>query len=266
MVLAGGTVDNSSPLNPKKRFSNRVADYVRYRPSYPPEILPFMREIAGFHVSNVVADIGSGTGLLARIFLEHGNRVFGVEPNPEMREAGEAFLAAFPRFTSVSGSAEATTLADASVDLVTAGQAFHWFDADKSRAEFARILRPGGWVVLVWNTRLESGDAFMAGYEALLEQHALDYQQVRNRGSEEERALARFFAPAAIHRAAFDNRQIFDQAGLEGRLLSSSYAPLAGQPGHGEMMVELRRLFSEHQQRGQVTFRYHTQVYAGQIG
>src|SRR5215469_16795520 len=137
----------------KQRFSNRVTDYARYRPSYPPELLDLLRMECGLQHEQNIADIGSGTGLLTKLFLENGNRVFGVEPNGEMRSAGEEVLRGYPNFTSIDGSAEATTLADSSVDFISAGQAFHWFDVELARGEFRRILKPGGWVVIVWQDR-----------------------------------------------------------------------------------------------------------------
>src|SRR5712691_7831802 len=137
----------------KQRFSNRVADYVRYRPGYPPAVLDLLRTDCGLRPDHVVADIGSGTGILSKLFLENGNRVFGVEPNAEMRQAGEEYLASYDGFSSIEGSAESTTLADSSVDFITAAQAFHWFDPQAARREFARILKPGGWVVILWNDR-----------------------------------------------------------------------------------------------------------------
>ena len=150
-------------LRPTERFSDRVADYVRYRPGYPPELLECLQRNCGLRPQWVVADVGSGTGLLAKIFLENGNRVFGIEPNAAMRAAGEEFLRGLDQFTSQEGRAEATGLPARSVDLITAGQAFHWFDRRRARAEFERILKPGGWVALVWNERRTS-TPFLADY------------------------------------------------------------------------------------------------------
>src|SRR5215475_4962080 len=108
----------------KQRFSNRVADYIRYRPGYPAEVMPLLQKWCGLHPEHAVGDIGSGTGLLSKLFLDFGNHVFGVEPNADMRSAGEEFLRDYPKFPSVAGSAEATTLPPDVVDFVTAGQAF----------------------------------------------------------------------------------------------------------------------------------------------
>src|SRR5277367_59772 len=124
--------------NAKSRFSDRVENYVRYRPGYPIEVLQVLKDECGLTPDHGIADIASGTGIWTRVLLNNGNRVFGVEPNPEMRQAGERLLADFPRFTSVAGTAEGTTLADASVDFVTAAQAAHWFEREHSRREFVR--------------------------------------------------------------------------------------------------------------------------------
>ena len=135
--------------DPTKRFSNRVENYRKYRPRYPKAIIPLLEQECGLTHDARIADIGSGTGLLAELFLEHGNRVFGIEPNLEMRAAGDKLLAKYPNFSSTDATAEATTLADSSVDFVTVGQAFHWFDRDRAGKEFERILKDGGWVVII---------------------------------------------------------------------------------------------------------------------
>ena len=152
----------------KQRFSNRVADYIRYRPGYPSTCLDLLREECGLQPAHVVADIGSGTGLLSKLFLDNGNRVFGVEPNAEMRSAGEEYLQEYANFSSVNGSAEETTLPSQSIDFITAGQAFHWFEPAKAKREFQRILKPGGWVVVVWNERRIFESRFGKEYEKLL--------------------------------------------------------------------------------------------------
>jgi ubiquinone/menaquinone biosynthesis C-methylase UbiE len=151
-----------------ERFSSRVEHYVRYRPGYPPEVLELLKSECGLTADSVIADVASGTGIFTRLLLENGNRVFGVEPNDDMRRAGEEFLAGYPRFTSVAGTAEATTLADHSVDLVTAAQAAHWFNFEKARREFVRILKSGGWTVLLWNDRRIEATAFLRDYEQLV--------------------------------------------------------------------------------------------------
>lgn len=250
-------------LNATSRFSDRVENYVRYRPGYPPEILRLLKDECGLAPNHVIADIASGTGIWTRVLLENGNPVFGVEPNPEMRQAGERLLAEFPKFTSVAGSAEATTLPDASVDLVTAAQSGHWFDRARARREFVRILKPGGWLVLLWNERITDSTPFLCAYEQLLLDYATDYSDVRHERTTE--AVNEFFDPTPFQERVFDMRQEFDYAGLEGRLLSSSYAPGPGHPKHEPMLAALRGIFDTHAVDGRVGFDYTTRVYFGRL-
>ncbi|MBN2500263.1 MAG: methyltransferase domain-containing protein [Anaerolineales bacterium] len=250
--------------DPTQRFSNRVENYVKYRPGYPPEIISYLTEEAGLTPAAVVADIGSGTGILSEMFLQHGNRVYGVEPNPEMRAAAERLLSDYAQFNSVAAPAEATTLPDASIDFIVAGQAFHWFEQDKAKLEFQRILKPGGVVVLVWNSRLRAGTPFLDAYEALLKVYALDYRQVKESNITAE-GIAAFFTPQACTSADFDNAQAFDFEGLRGRALSSSYAPLPRHANYGAFVQSLQAAFTQHQVEGQIEFKYETRLYWGEL-
>jgi len=248
----------------KQRFSNRVADYVRYRPGYPPAVLDHLRAECGLCANHVIADIGSGTGLLSKLFLEKGNRVFGVEPNSEMRRAGEEFLRSFREFISVAGSAEATTLGDATIDFVTAAQAFHWFEPKSARREFARILRPGGWVVILWNDRRMEEAQLTREYEGLLERFGIDYKRVKD--SYPENADIRSFFDAGVFSGCdLPNHQILDWEGFRGRLRSSSFAPRDGHPNYAPMMAELERIFRAHQHHGSVRMEYFTRIYLGRL-
>jgi SAM-dependent methyltransferase len=249
--------------NATSRFSDRVENYVRYRPGYPPEVLQVLSQECGLNPTHVVADIASGTGIWTRMLLGNGNSVYGVEPNAEMRQAGAGLLAAFPKFTSVEGKAEATALANRSVDFVTSAQAAHWFDRQRSRLEFARILKPGGWLVLLWNERVTDATPFLREYEQLLLRYGTDYELVRHERTTD--AVHQFFEPASFQERGFAMRQEFDYAGLEGRLLSSSYAPGPGHPMHAPMLHELRRIFDEHARNSCVAFDYKTRVYFGRI-
>ncbi|MBZ5682060.1 MAG: class I SAM-dependent methyltransferase [Acidobacteriia bacterium] len=249
--------------NATSRFSDRVENYVRYRPGYPPEVLQTLKSECGLAPAHVVVDIASGTGIWTRMLLENGNRVFGVEPNAEMRQAGEQLLAAFTNFKSVAGTAEATTLSDQSVDFVSAAQAAHWFDRERARREFERILRPGGWLVLLWNERRTDATPFLRAYEQLLLTYGTDYQEVRHENT--TAAVNEFFDPAPFHERTFDMRQEFDYGGLEGRLLSSSYAPGPEHPRHDPMARELRSIFDAHAIKGQVAFEYKTRLYFGHL-
>ncbi|HKS72255.1 MAG TPA: class I SAM-dependent methyltransferase, partial [Terriglobales bacterium] len=232
-----------------------------YRPGYPPEVIEFLREECGLTRDSVVADIASGTGLWTLRLLENGNPVFGVEPNEEMRKAGEQYLAEFPRFTSIGGTAEATTLPDHSVDMITTAQAAHWFDRVRARREFMRILKPAGWTVLLWNERLTDSTPFLRAYEKLLLDYGTDYKEVRHERTIDE--IRDFFAPSPYKEKTFDSAQRFDYEGLEGRLLSSSYTPQAGHPKYAPMLKRLRAIFDDHQVNGNVDVAYDTKIFYG---
>lgn len=243
--------------SPTERFSSRVDDYARFRPTYPREVISILRSECGLTPESLVADIASGTGIFTRLLLENGNRVLGVEPNPKMRRAGEDHLAEFPKFTSVNGSAEATTLPSQSLDFVTAAQAAHWFDRDKALAEFRRILRPGGYLVLLWNDRLVDSAGFNRDYEQLVLQYGTDYGAVERRDA----AAAHFFGDIPCRKRVVPNYQDVDFEGLQGRLLSSSYIPQPGEPSFEQMIADLRCLFEKHQQGGRVRIDYDTKMY-----
>lgn len=248
----------------KQRFSSRVADYVRYRPGYPSALIDVLRKHCSLTREHVIADIGSGTGLLSRVFLENGNRVIGVEPNAEMRAAGDEFLANYRTFSSVNGSSETTSLADASVDFITAAQAFHWFEPNATRREFARILKPGGWVVVMWNDRRIGETLFGRGYEDLLVRYGTDYTKVKD-AYPETHDMEKFVGVGNFQRAELPNFQVFDFDGLAGRLRSSSYAPREGHANYEPMKDALRKLFDANQKSGRVRMEYTTQIYFGRL-
>jgi SAM-dependent methyltransferase len=215
--------------DPTRRFSNRVEDYIKYRPTYPRALVGLLEAECGLTRESVIADVGSGTGILSELFLRNGARVYGVEPNREMREAGERLLAAYDNFVSVDGRAEATALADSSVDFVTAGQAFHWFEPASARREFERVLKEGGWAVLVWNDRRTEGAPLLAEYERLLLEYGTDYGEVSNKWAEGD-SINALFGPSEVLTKEFDNEQVVDFDWLKGRLTSASYAPTPGHP------------------------------------
>lgn len=245
--------------NTVDRFSNRVANYIRYRPDYPREIVSYLGDRIGLTPDWLVADVGCGPGISSRMFLENGNRVIGVEPNAGMREAARAELVEFERFSVVDGTSDDTTLPDSSVDLITAAQAFHWFEADTTRREFQRILKPGGHVALIWNERQLDSTPFLAEYEQFLLKYATDYTNVRHENVDKLR-LADFFR-TGYESAVFVNVQIFDYEGLKGRMLSASYMPAESDAVYGEMDKELRQLFAKHQENGRIKIFYDTRVY-----
>ena len=256
-----------SPVNRERdsvdRFNDRVKDYAKYRPNYPQEVIELLKVDCGLTPDSVVADIGSGTGLSSELFLKNGNRVFAVEPNPQMRSTAEALLGSYSGFTSVDGAAESTGLQSSSVDFVVAAQAFHWFDQEKSRLEFTRILKPGGWVALIWNERRLDSTPFLRDCEELLLRYGTDYGKIRHENITKE--IGSFFSPDVFQRKSFDNLQEFDFQGFEGRLRSASYVPALGNPNFEPMMGRAREIFAMHNKNGRVQYEYDTSVYYAQL-
>jgi ubiquinone/menaquinone biosynthesis C-methylase UbiE len=250
--------------NPTERFSDVVENYVKYRPFYPPEMLQALVNACDLTKDTIIADVGSGTGLLSQLFLEQGNVVYGVEPNEAMRIAAEHDLKGFTNFHSVNGTAEATSLASHSVNLVTAGTAFHWFDADKTKQEFQRILKPDGWALLVWNVRNTEESALMREYENLCITFSEEYKNSRAEQFDKT-ALKSFFAPNPMHLKSYRNTQQFDWQGLKGRLLSVSYILKPDHIRYEEMLAALKNIFDRHQKNGHVEFLYATKMYYGQL-
>jgi SAM-dependent methyltransferase len=248
---------------PTERFSARAENYRHYRPGYPAAAVDLLAAQCGLEAGAIVVDVGSGTGILSAQLLERGAQVIGIEPNDAMRAAAEERLLAEPRFRSLKATAESTTLPSDSVDLWVAAQAFHWFDASRTRLEALRVLRNGAFAALLWNERPFEPGAFLTDYEALLRRHAREYSAITARRADE--AGMREFLGAAMQVARFPNRQTLDYAGLEGRLLSSSYAPESGHPEHEPMLAGLRALFERYQKGGEVVFPYETRVYFAQL-
>jgi SAM-dependent methyltransferase len=246
----------------KERFGDRVADYVKWRPGYPVEIVRILEREAGISPARTpVVDLGSGTGISAELFLREGYAVVGVEPSAPMREASERLLAGYTEFTAVDGTAEHTTLKDACCGLVVAAQSFHWFDRTKARAEIARILAPGGVAALVWNAR-RIDTPFLRAYEDALLRFGIDYAKVCHRGVGED-AIADFFRGRYVQRVA-PNHQDFDLEGVIGRTMSSVYVPKEG-PNHDALMKEIARIFDAFQQNGKVRFTYDCKVWFGPL-
>jgi ubiquinone/menaquinone biosynthesis C-methylase UbiE len=252
-------------VDPTVRFTDRVENYVKARPGYPPEIVGLLEKKCGLTRTSVLTDVGCGTGLLAKLFCEYGCRTIGVEPNAAMRQAGQDFLGAYPNFEIVEGTAEAIPLPGTSVDFITAGQAFHWFNQKEARHEFMRILKPNGWAVLVWNDREYEGSKFADAYEALLWKFGIDYEQVHHRGKSTVAALQQFFGNSAFAKESFPNVQHLDYDGLVARVLSASYMPSVDHTKYRAMMEEVERIFRDNQKDGVVAVKYETNVHYGQM-
>ena len=248
---------------PTKRFSDRVENYVKYRPSYPVEILSALKANCGLNENSIVADIGSGTGILTGLLLKSGCRIYAVEPNNAMRQIADNNFETNARYHSVDGSAECTNLKDNSIDLITAAQAFHWFKMNEAKREFLRILKKEAWVALIWNQR-KKDSPFLQAYDKLLRDYAPEYQTANHRNIDNE-TIGQFFDPACFELCCFRNWQHFGFEGLKGRLLSSSYSPSPGQPGHKPLMAELRNVFDNFATNNTVSFEYDTNIYYGKF-
>jgi len=251
-------------LQSTSRFSDRVDDYVRYRPDYPAALLEWLQRECGVTTDWLVADVGAGTGISSKMLLDAGYRVIAVEPNAPMRAAAETWLGGDANFSAVDGRADATGLDDASVDLVTVAQAFHWFDEETTRHEFARILKPGGLAAIWWNSRRLTGTPFLEGYEALLQTYGTDYTSVAERYADDVRMRA-WFGAGYVGSGRFPHSQKLDFEALRGRLMSSSYAPKEGHPKHAPMLKALRDLFEACAEHGTISFDYDTRVFAGHL-
>jgi SAM-dependent methyltransferase len=263
--------------DPTERFSSRVGDYVKYRPSYPAVLFDALERACGLEGPSVIADVGSGTGIATELLLKRGHRVYAVEPNRAMREAAEALLAErYPNaFTSVDGRAESTGLASESVDLVFAAQAFHWFEPEACRREFRRILSggtgrgearlPGGSIALAWNDRSTDASPFLVAYEALLREASVDYEKASHRDTISGAVLQSFFRPNGYRELTFESVQDFDRDGLIGRARSSSYVPGPDHARHEQFFSELGRLYDAYAVNGIVRFEYTTRLFLGRL-
>jgi Methyltransferase domain len=247
-------------MDPTQRFSDRVENYAKFRPDYPDALIRFVQ--GRLPVPSVIADIGSGTGILSDQLLGAGYTVFGVEPNEPMRLEAERRLGSRPSFHSVAGTAEATTLGPGSVDAVTCAQSFHWFERTRCRAEFGRILRASGLVLLIWNER--TSHDLMGEYDRILQESAPDYRRVSQRNITDA-DVADFFAPNSVELSYFPHTQRLDRERFLGRVLSSSYVPNAGAPGHDAVMKKMKAFFERHARSGWLDFPYQTRVYLARL-
>lgn len=260
-LIINQCIKHSIYMENTKRFSNRVDDYVKYRPGYPPELINYLRE--NISENSIIADIGSGTGILTEMLLKAGFEIIAVEPNNEMLERSKEILASYKKLSFTKGTAEDTMLPDNCVDGIVAAQAFHWFDRKKAKNEFKRILKPGGFVSLIWNERLVKSE-FEIEYEQLIENFSTDYSRVDHRNITDGE-IDNFFAPHPVILKIFTNYQEFDFEGLKGRLQSSSYMPLPGDERYDGLVKTSKLLFKKYQNNGLIKINYDTKMYIGKI-
>lgn len=255
--------------DPKTRFSDRADNYAKYRPGYPGGILEFLADKCALREGSVVADVGSGTGILSKLFLENGNRVLAVEPNEEMRRAAERMLGDYPRFESIAGAAEDTMLADESVDLIVVANSLHWVEQDTARVEFSRVLTPGGRVAILWNIPPKNGTPFFEAYADLISTYRTDGGAGGNAEIAYEMTEAFFDAGCGEQQgyetANFPYFHALDFEGLKGLVLSYSIMPAGEEPGSAEMLRDLEEIFRAHESDGEVVMEYRVSVYCGPL-
>lgn len=249
----------------EERFNNRVDNYIKYRPHYPAEVYDYLLAENLVNPSAVIADIGCGTGISSELFLKHGHTVYGVDPGKPMLEAASNYLSGYPDFKALHAPAESTGLPAESIGLVCCAQAFHWFDREKAKTEFKRILKPYGNVVLMWNDRRTATTHFLKVYEDFLQMFAIDYKQVNHKNVQDAAIFNSFFGENNYKSNHFYNFQALDFAGLKGRVLSSSYMPDEQHKDYEYMMYCLKKIFQRYQENGAVKLEYDTIIYYGQI-
>jgi SAM-dependent methyltransferase len=253
-MMAALAMAHLHDLNPTGRFTERTDDYVKYRPSYPKGAIDAVVEGLEGRAGSIAADVGAGTGISARLLADRGLSVFAIEPNQGMRDAAEPH----PRVVFRNGTAERTGLEDESVDLVLAAQAFHWFRAEEALREFARILRPGGRLALMWNRRRQD-DALTAGYRAAILAVGGDSLVERMDFHPDVVTKSGRFEPPRL--VAFPFEQALDFHGLLGRAMSASYVPKTG-PDAAKVTELLRDVHARHADgNGIVRLMYTTEVY-----
>ena len=263
-MCSNTTISGYPMTKPTDRFTKTVQDYIKYRPSYQKKVIKTLEDDCNLTKSSIIADVGSGTGILTKLLLDHGNTVSAVEPNQTMREAAETLLKDYAHFISINGTAEQTTLDNNSIDLITVGTAFHWFDPKKTKIEFQRILKSNGWVLLVWNVRNNEDSALMQDYESLISRVGTNYENLTPQRFNQY-DLESFFSPNQMHTASFAYSQHFDWEGLKGRLLSTSYSPREGDANYESTINELKKIFQRYQKNGLIEFLYTTKLYYGML-
>lgn len=250
--------------NSVERFNQTVEFYQKYRPRYPQAVIEILANDCQLNPNSIIADIGSGTGIFTQQLLNNGNKVYAIEPNASMRDVAEKTLAIYPNFNSIAATAEDTSLPDQSIDFITAAQAFHWFNQARVKPEFQRILKPGGWLVLLWNLRMSEASGFMQDYEKLLQKYGTDYVKVAAENIHDP-TIEAFFNPNTVTIKHLPNQQIFDWDSLRGRIMSTSYVPKPDDPRFEPMMAEAKKIFLASQINNKIEFIYQTKIYFGHL-
>lgn len=252
-------------MKAEERFTDRVENYIKYRPHYPDAVYDYLRDEKIIYADSVIADIGCGTGISSELFLKHNHKVFGIDPNENMLSAATDYLDKYPDFIPVKANAENTLLENKSVDAIICAQAFHWFDKGKTKNEFTRVLRQGGNLVLIWNDRRTNSTDFLKVYEDFLQMFATDYKKVNHKNTQDKTIFDAFFGNTSWNEKSFYNFQDLDFDGLKGRVLSASYMPDEDHPDYDYMLYCLKKIFQRYQEKGTVKLDYDTKIYYAQL-
>lgn len=247
------------------RFNDKAEKYEKYRPSYPKESLEIIQEQCHLALNNniFIADIGSGTGKFTELLLEKDCNVYAIEPNDNMREIAEAKFIDNPNYNSINSNAENTGLDDNSVDLITVAQALHYFDIEKAKDEFKRILKSNSKVVLLWNFRYRESD-FMKEYEKIVYTfHSKDLQPTFAQDKMNESVYNKLFSEYKDFSIPYTQELDFND--LWGRVLSSNHAPKKNDPNYNKLYKNIKELFDKYQHNKKIKFEYHTKVVIGSI-
>jgi len=248
-----------------KKFSGREKLFARFRPGYPPEYIDYLISECNLQKGSKIADIGSGTGKLTLELLERSLNVIAVEPNDDMRLVAEGFYKIYPNATSVNATAERTGITSNSIDLVTVGQAFHWFNPDNFKLECQRILKPGGLVALVWNSRVTGSD-FENECAKINSLYCPDFKGFPGgKTIAAEGAFSHFYRDGIYSFKEFPNNLNYDLDGFIGRSLSASYAPKENDKNYKSYLNALKDLFERYKKDGIISFPNITRSYLGSV-
>lgn len=247
------------------KFDGMGKIYAKFRPTYPHTFIEYICSNVGINHESIIADIGSGTGILTRQMLEIAKKIFAVEPNNDMRAVAENDLSNYKNFVSVNGTAENTALEKSSVDFITVAQAFHWFDRAKFKAECTRILKPEGKIILVWNSR-DFNAKSVKDSDIINRKYCPDFKGFSGgiRGAEYENGFEDFFT-GKYEIKNFQNDFFYDLDGFIGRTLSASYALKEDDEKYPAYINELTECFNKHAIDGKMIIPNITKSYAGTV-
>lgn len=248
-------------MNNTTRFDGKGSIYAKARPKYATELLEYLKNTLHIPADSVFADIGSGTGIFTEQLLGCGYNVYAVEPNSDMRGKAEEKLSGYDTFHSVNGADSNTTLPDNSVDFITVAQAFHWFDEKAFKKECLRILRPGGKVMIIYNSRDMQAECTKALAKLRFEYNP-DFHGFSNGISD---TACRAFFDNTCDVLKWDNSLTYDRGGYTDRLLSSSYSLKEGDLRYHEYLRAIDDMFDRFSVNGNITVPTNTVLYVGKI-